>query len=69
MGLPLARTLCRVSLVMVMKQWYRLTLGMLDHTKRFLSHIRQLDGTLGARSIHEPVAALWVKLCRCDDLC
>lgn len=66
MGLPLVRTLCRVSLVMAW-QWYRLTFGMLI-TQSAFSHIRELDGTFGAR-IHEPVAALWVKFRCCDNFC
>ena len=36
-------------------------------TQRALSHIRQLDGSLGT-CVHEPIAALWVEFGSCNDL-
>jgi len=37
-------------------------------TQSALSHIRKLDRAFGA-CVHEPIAALWVELRSCNDLC
>lgn len=43
-----------------------LTLGVLI-TQGAFSHVCKLDGALRA-CVHEPITALWVELCSCDDL-
>ena len=64
--LPLVRILEDISRAIEPLKRYKPTLGMLI-AKSVFSHVRQFDSTLRA-CVHEPVAALGVKLCSGDDL-